>query len=191
MTNTVASAETPIQQEAKASSKDDGVKSSPFAKPPIPFPTPIQLSKQAALQQARTGPLPPSFYSSFPTAGKESSTTSYHITSVKGFSAGTFYAVLNGKLELIGQAKASKKAVAIEQAEKMAAAGKVQAKVENWQFEESKNGQPVKPVKLMAGDQKFREQTGPVPLLTHALSVEEGDKARIAWLEWFSEDKKA
>lgn len=137
--------------------------------------------------QTHTGPFPASFYSSLPTLGKESGQAQYYITSVKGFSSGAYYAILNSSLQLIGQAHSSKKASAIEEAEEMAKDGRVLEKV-RWKFEDRSGSiDSMKKVNLM---KKPKEATGAVPLLTHALAVEEKEKARLAWLEWYSEDKK-
>ena len=45
--------------------------------------------------------MPAAFYASFPTVGKESNENMrYYVTSVKGFSSGTYHAILNKDLEL-------------------------------------------------------------------------------------------
>lgn len=108
------------------------------------------------------------------------------MTSVKGFGSGTYCGVLDGSLRLIGQAHALKKAAAVSAAEEMAKEGKVLDKV-IWKFEDRSIGtEKMKKVNLLKNN---KEATGPLPLLTHALAVEEKNAARLTWLEWFSEEK--
>lgn len=58
-----------------------------------------------------------------------------------------------------------------------------------WQFFDcSKEGKLGKKVNLM---QNPKANTGELPLLTHALAVDANEKARLIWLEWYAEDKKA
>jgi hypothetical protein len=165
----------------------NGQTGTPFVKPFDAFATTALLQKQAALAPPSiSGPFPASFYSSFPTPGKEIESTMYYVTSAKSFSSGTYYAVLNGQLQLIGQAKAPKKADAISAAENMAKQEKVLDKL-IWSFEERNPvTDKMKKVNLL---NKSRESTGIVPLLTHALAVAEHEKARFAMLEWHSMDK--
>lgn len=181
------------------------------SKPLAATTAPAQLKKQAqsfsvscsprftltisdrVLEQTHTGPLPAAFYASFPTLGKESSDKMrYYITSVKGFSSGTYHAVLDKDLQLIGQAHNAKKLTALTEAEAQSKEGKVLSKMKGWDFEErgGEGGKPAKPVNLNMTQGK-KEATGPAPVLTHALAVSENEKARLSWLEWYSEDKKA
>ena len=148
--------------------------------------------------QSHPGPFPASFYASLPTVGKENNPQiRYYITSVKGFSSGTYHAILNADLQIIAQCHNMKKASALEEAERQAAAdkplvGSAAALPAKWAFEDQAGpGGAIKPVRLDIKAEK-RDATGAVPTLTHALAVNsESDKARLTWLEWFSEDKKA
>ena len=115
----------------------------------------------------------------------------YYVTSVKGFSSGTYHAILNQDLELIGQSHSTRKLDALAQAEAQAKDGKILSKlVKGWDFEDRGKEGKKKPVALTISKEK-RDSTGPAPILTHALAVSENEKARLSWLEWFSEDKKA
>lgn len=154
--------------------------------------TPVQVKKQQEAIANPPGPLPGSIYASLPGPGVKGSGTRYYITSNKGFVGGTYHAILNAQLELIGQASSSKKTTAIEDAEKMAQANAVSGKTLDrtiWSFLDcSKTGQLAKKVNLM---QNPKANTGDLPLLTHALAVDANEKARLIWLEWYAEDKKA
>lgn len=161
----------------------------PFTTPYDAFATP-NLSLQKQISPVLNGPFPPTFYSSLPTLGKEGSNTIYYITSAKSFSSGTYYAVLNGQLQLIGQAKATKKADAVSAAENMAKNEQILERLV-WSFEDRNIGGQNNKMKKVNLLNKSRESTGVVPLLTHALAVAETDKARFALLEWFSGEKKA
>lgn len=154
--------------------------------------TPVQLKKQADAIGNPPGPLPGSIYGSLPGPGVKGSGTRYYITSNKGFTAGTYHAILNAQLQMIGQAASLKKLTAIEDAEKMAQSNAVSGKTLDrtiWQFVDcSKTGELSKKVNLM---QNPKANTGDLPLLTHALAVDANEKARLIWLEWYAEDKKA
>lgn len=157
----------------------------------VGFPIAAAIGQQTPAGKANpalaTGPLPPAIYSSLPTPGKVSAKTQYFVTSVKGFSSGTYYAILNADHKLIGQAHALKKADAIATAEDQAKAGKVQTQL-TWSFEENSSDM-VEVLKRLSVLRKNRDATGPLPMLTHAFAVDAKDKARLAWLEWFSDDK--
>ncbi|KAK9895834.1 hypothetical protein P389DRAFT_195961 [Cystobasidium minutum MCA 4210] len=150
---------------------------------------PVQVVASAA-SSAR--PFPESIYSSLPGPGVKGSGLRYYITSVKGFAGGTYHAILNAQLELIGQAVSSKKATAIEEAEQMAKANAASGKKLDrtlWQFADcSQTGELGKKVKLQ---QNPKSNTGEVPLLTDALAVNANEKSRVIWLEWYADDKKA
>lgn len=154
--------------------------------------TSVQLKKQADAIANPPGPLPGSIYASLPGPGVKGSGTRYYITSVKGFNGGNYHAILNAQLELIGQAASSKKSTAIEEAEKMAQANAASGKKLDrtvWQFLDcSKTGTLAKKVKLMDNP---KSNTGDLPLLTHALAVDANEKARLIWLEWYADDRKA
>lgn len=151
----------------------------------------LQMKKQLDMIANPPGPFPGTVYASLPTGGKGSSAR-YYITSVKGFGGGTYHAILNGDLELIGQAASSKKATAIEEAERMAKvnadSGRKLSKTA-WTFVDcSKTGKLAKKVNIMP---HAKANTGAVPLLTHATTAEPKEDARIIWLEWYAEEKKA
>ena len=192
----------PAQQPVQAETPSG----KPVSKPVVTASTPAQSKKQAQIfsvslschtnvswltrAQTHTGPMPPAFYASFPTVGKEThDNMRYYITSVKGFSSGTYHAILDKDLALIGQSHSPRKLDALAAAEAQAKEGKVLPKLKGWDFEDRGNGQ-AKSANLNISKEK-KESTGPAPILTHALAVSENEKARLTWLEWFSEDKKA
>lgn len=154
--------------------------------------TNVQLKKQQDAIANPPGPLPGSIYASLPGPGVKGSGTRYFITSNKGFTGGTYHAILNAQLQLVAQASSSKKTTAIEDAEKMAQINTASGKTLDrtiWSFLDCcKTGQLAKRVNLM---QNPKTNTGDLPLLTHALAVDANEKARLIWLEWYAEDKKA
>ena len=90
-------------------------------------------------------------------------------------------------MQLIGQAHALKKSDAIYAAEVMAKEGKVWNKL-GWRFED--RGTNIEDAQKVKVTKNNKDATGPLPLLTHALAVEEKAAARLAWIEWFSEEKE-
>lgn len=159
--------------------------------------TPVSASTTASTQPQANGtspsrPFPESIYSSLPGPGVKGSGLQYYITSVKGFTGGTYCAILNAQTELIGQAVSSKKATALEEAEQLAKANTASGKKLDralWQFaDSSQTGELTKKVKLQ---QNPKANTGELPLLTDALAVSANEKPRLIWLEWYADDKKA